>query len=85
MPNPEKNVASLHSFTFFAKERCILCLLFRSLEKNRKERSVLLGLIIRQKLEKRMEKIVGSLKERKRTAVPNPEYAASNFLKGLLY
>ena len=30
---------SLRSFTFFAKEHCVLCALFCSLEKNRKERS----------------------------------------------
>ena len=64
---------TLHSFTFFAKERCVLCVLlrafmffakevcvfcalFRSLEKNEKERNFLLGLISRQKLEKRTEK-----------------------------
>ena len=44
------------SFPFFAKEHSVLCVLFCSLEKNGKERTVLLGLISRQKLEKRMEK-----------------------------
>ena len=29
-----KNVASLHSFMFFAKERCVLCILLRSLQNN---------------------------------------------------
>ena len=47
---------TLHSFTFFAKELCTLCVLFCSLEKNGKERNILLGLISRQKLEKIMEK-----------------------------
>ena len=51
----KRMLRSLHSFPFFTKERCVLCVLFRSLEKNRKERNVLLG-ISRQKLEKRTEK-----------------------------
>ena len=42
---------SLCSFTFFAKECCVLCALLRSLEKKAKEGIVLLGLISRQKLE----------------------------------
>ena len=46
----------LRSFPFFAKERDILYVLFRSFEKNGKECSVLLGLINRQKLKKRMGK-----------------------------
>ena len=49
----KRTLRSLRSFPFFAKECCIL---FRSLEKNRKERNVLLGLISCQKLEKRTEK-----------------------------
>ena len=70
----QKNEMFSRSFTFFEKECCILCVLFRSLEKNGKERNVLLGLISRQKLKKRMEKDgtffkrkEHSLKERKRT------------------
>ena len=51
-----KNKMFSRSFTLFAKERCVLCTLFRSLEKNGKEWNVLLGLISRQKLEKRTEK-----------------------------
>ena len=49
---------SFRSFPFFAKERYVLSVLFRSLEKNGKERNVLLGPISRQKLEKRTEKNV---------------------------
>ena len=48
----KRMVRSLRSFPFFAKEHCIL---FCSLEKSGKERNVLLGLISRQKLEKRTE------------------------------
>ena len=40
----------LRSFMFFGTERCVLCALFCSLEKNGKERNVLLGLISCQKL-----------------------------------
>ena len=62
----------LHSFPFFAKEQCVLCVLFRSLEKNGKERNVLLGLISRQKLEKRTEKNgMFLLKNRKERNIPN--------------
>ena len=66
-----RTLRSLRSLTFFAKERCVLCILLRSLQKkvvffaffyllkkrtqkNAKERIILLGLISRQKLEKRM-------------------------------
>ena len=63
----ERNV--LHSFakernvlTFFAKVCCILCVLFRSLEKN-----VFLGLIGRQKLKKERKRTLRSFKKRKRT------------------
>ena len=49
----KRTLPSLRSFTFFAKERCLLCFLLRSYEKNAKERIVLLGLISRQKLEKK--------------------------------
>ena len=52
----KRTLRSLRSFMFFAKERCILCALFRSLEKNGKEQNILSGLISRQKLEKRTEK-----------------------------
>ena len=52
----KRTESSFRSFPFFAKERSVLCVLFCSLEKNRKERNVLLGLISRQKLEKRTEK-----------------------------
>ena len=44
---------SLRSFTFFAKECCVLCILLRSLEKNAKERIILLGLISRQNTRKK--------------------------------
>ena len=72
----QKNKTFSHSFTFtfFAKERCVL---FRSLEKNEKERNALLGLISCQNLEKerkRMEKNGKEwnvpFKERKRTWCP---------------
>ena len=36
----KKNETFLRSFMFFAKERCVLCILFCSLEKNGKERNV---------------------------------------------
>ena len=49
---------SFCSFPFFAKKCYVLSVLFRSFEKNGKERNVLLGLISRQKLEKRTEKKV---------------------------
>ena len=42
--------------TIFCKRRKRSCVLVSSLEKNGKERNVLLGLISRQKLEKRTEK-----------------------------
>ena len=79
---------SLHSITFFAKERCIL---LRSLQKNmhslrsfpffRKKRNVLLGLISRQKLKKRMEKNIAFFKRTEKNGtfraeknvVPNPD------------
>ena len=51
-----KNEIFLRSFPFFVKECCVLCVLFPSLEKNGKERNILLGRISRQKLEKRTEK-----------------------------
>ena len=57
---------SLRSFTFFAKEHCILCVLLRSKEKNAKECIILLGFISCKKLEKRMQKHVVCSKERKR-------------------
>ena len=53
----EKNNATfcvlLRSFTFFAKECCVLCILLCSLEKNAKERIILLGLISRQNTRKK--------------------------------
>ena len=53
----EKNNATfwvlLRSFTFFAKECCVLCILLCSLEKNAKERIILLGLISRQNTQKK--------------------------------
>ena len=66
-----RTLRSLRSLTIFAKERCVLCTLLCSLQKNvvffaffyvlkkrtqknAKERIILLGLISRQKLEKRM-------------------------------
>ena len=60
------------SFPFFAKECCILYVLFRSVEKNGKEWNVLLGLISHQKLEKRTEKNgMFLLKNGKERNVPN--------------
>ena len=66
---------SLRSFPFFAKERNVLYVLSRSFEKNRKERSNLLGLISRQKLKKRTGKNGTFFKwaghsERERTRCP---------------
>ena len=49
----KRTLCSLRSFTFFAKECCLLCVLLRSLDKNVKKRIVLLGFISRQKHEKR--------------------------------
>ncbi len=54
----KRTECSFRSFPFFAKERYVLSVLFRSFEKNGKECNVLLGLISRQKLEKRTEKNV---------------------------
>ena len=65
-----RSLRSLRSLTFFAKECCVLCTLFCSLEKNGKERSVFLGLISHQKLEKITER---SLKERERTERSEPK------------
>ena len=61
----QKNVGFFGSFTFFAKERCVL---FLSLEKNRKEGNVLLGLRWRQKLKKERKRTERT--ERKRTQCP---------------
>ena len=78
-----KDESFWHSFTFFAKERCVLCILwvlFRSKEKNGKECIVLQGFISCQKLKKRTEKNVvffkrteknGTFRTEKNT-VPNP-------------
>ena len=46
---------------------CVLCVLFCALEKNGKERNILLGFISRQKLKKERKRMLCSLKERKRT------------------
>ena len=68
----ERYETFLRSFPFFAKERCILCVLFRSLEKNGKERNILLGLISCQKLEKITEKNgTFFLKNGKERNIPN--------------
>ena len=67
----KRMLRSLHSFTFFAKERCDLCILFHSLEKNGKKRIVLLGFISRQNLKKRMEK--NGMFRTEKNVVPNPE------------
>ena len=53
---------TLRSFKVFAKECCVLCTLFHSLEKNGKERNNLLGSISHQKLKKRTEKNVAFFK-----------------------
>ena len=71
---------SLRSFTFFAKECCVLCFLFRSFLKNGKEYIFLLGFISRQKLKKRAKKNVAFFKRMEKNgtfrteknAVPNP-------------
>ena len=61
----QKNETFSRSFTFFAKEHCVLCVLFCSLEKNRKERNVLLGLIkVAKNSKKEQKKKLRSLKER---------------------
>ena len=73
---------SWRPFPFFAKEHKDLYVLSRSFEKNRKERSVLLGLISRQKLKKRTGKNRTFFKRtgKNRTfwtgknAVPNPAF-----------
>ena len=54
----QKNVTFSRSFLFLAKECCVLCVLFPFFRKERKrtEKNVLLGLISRQKLDKRTEK-----------------------------
>ena len=65
---------TLRSFTFFAKERCVL--------KNAKERNVLLGLISRQKLQKKRKRTERSFFRTKKNVtyrtekngVPNPDY-----------
>ena len=57
------------SFSFYAKECCILCvlcILLHSLEKNPKECIFLLGLISCQKLKKKRKIMLRFLKERKR-------------------
>ena len=63
----KRTKCSLRSFTFFAKEQNVLCVLFHSKEKNGKERIVLLGFISHQKLKKERKRTLRSLKERKRT------------------
>ena len=76
----KRMLRSLRSFTFFAKERCVLCALFSSLEKNGNGRNVLLGSISRQKLKKRTEKNIAFFKRMEKNgmflteknAVPNP-------------
>ena len=77
----QMNETFSRSFPFFAKEHCVLCIIFRSLEKNGNEQNVLLGLISRQKLEKRTEThrtfILRTEKNgtypMEKNAVPNPE------------
>ena len=63
----KRMLRSLRSFTFFAKERCVLCILFCSFEKNGKEQNVLLGFISCQNSKKEQKRMLRSLKERKRT------------------
>ena len=60
----QKNATFCVLLCSFAKERYILCVLLRSLQ--RKERIFLLGLISRQKLEKKRKRTLRALKERKR-------------------
>ena len=68
----KRTLWSLRSIPFFAKEYCVRCVLFRSVQKSGKERNVLLGLISRQKLEKRTEKNgTFLLKNGKERNVPN--------------
>ena len=54
----KRTFRSLHSFPFYRKERFVLYVHFRSIEKNGNERTVLLGFISRKKHEKRTEKNV---------------------------
>ena len=76
----QKNQTFSRSFPFFAKESCVLCVLFRSLEKNGKEQNVLLGLISRQKLEKRTEKNgTFFFKNGKEHNVPNGKERSAQF------
>jgi len=49
----KRTLHSLRSFTYFAKECIVLCVLLGSLEKKVKERNILLGFISRQKRQKR--------------------------------
>ena len=80
----KRTLRSLCSFLFFAKERCVLCVLFLFLEKNKN----LLGLISGQKLEKRTERMERSFLRREKNGmyrtekngVPNPDYM---YCKGL--
>ena len=50
----KRTLRSLRSFTFFAKECNVLCVLLCYLEKNVKERNILLGFISRQKCQKKV-------------------------------
>ena len=63
----KEHCISFCSFPFFAKECCILCVLFHSLEKNGKERNVLLGFISCKNSKKEWKRMLLSLKEWKRT------------------
>ena len=54
----KRTFCSLRSFPFYRKERFVLYVHFRSIEKNGNERIVLLGFISRKKHKKRTEKNV---------------------------
>ena len=79
-----KNEMFSHFFTFFAKERCILCVIYvlckrtlrslRSFLLFRKERNILLGSISRQKLYKKTEKKVAFFKRTEKNKVPYPGF-----------
>ena len=63
----KRMLRSLHSFTFIAKESCILCILLHSYEKNAKERIVFWVSQVAKNLKKECKRTLRSLKERKRT------------------
>ena len=63
----KRMLGSLHSFTFFAIECCVLCVLFRSLEKEWKRTELSIGSQVAKNSKKEWKRTLCSLKERKRT------------------